>query len=166
MPVTFFPVTGDVLTQVACSCGDVKAPTLFVSHREAYKAVYETCEVARPTCDDEYCNAYPSVSFVPVDSIPEVNVSNRNAEEILDILGYQVGETFSERCAGTVTADDFIGRVMVASGLMLSDPGVPVTQQGQIVSCGRSEGYLNERFEELLTVAEYAVANGFDITWS
>jgi hypothetical protein len=55
----------------------------------------------------------------------EVNLSNLNASGLLDLLGIQVGEAFEERCLGEMSAEDFLGRILVAQAIMPADEGVP-----------------------------------------
>jgi len=55
----------------------------------------------------------------------EVNLSNLNASGLLDLLGIQVGEAFEERCSGSMSAEDFLGRVLMAQAIMPADEGLP-----------------------------------------
>ena len=72
-----------------------------------------------------------SVSFYGVNvkteafSEAEVNLSNINASGLLDLLGIQVGEAFEERCAGEISPDDLLGRVLLAQALSPADEGLP-----------------------------------------
>jgi hypothetical protein len=56
----------------------------------------------------------------------EFNCSNLNASGLLDLLGIQVGEAFEERCCGSMSAEDFLGRVLMAQAIMPADEGLPV----------------------------------------
>ena len=56
----------------------------------------------------------------------EVNLSNLNASGLLDLLGVQVGEAFEERCCGSMSADDLLGRVLIAQAINPADEGLPV----------------------------------------
>jgi len=165
MSVTFYPTIQDSLTQISCACGDVVGVTLFASRTEAYNAVHVAFTAAVPVCGDEDCAQY-SASFVDFEKTPEVNVSNTNAVEILDVLGIMVGDSFSDRCAGSMNAELFLGRVLMASAVQLVDAGVPVTRDGNMFNMGREEGYLNARVEELRAVAEHSVKNQLEVCWA
>ena len=165
MSVSFYPALQDSLTQISCACGAVTAVTLFASRTEAYNAVNVAFTAAVPLCGDELCAQY-SASFVDFEATPEVNVSNVNAVEVLDVLGIMVGEDFSDRCAGSMDAELFLGRVLMASAVQLVDAGVPVTQNGNMIYMGRAEGYLNSRVEELRAVADYSVKHNLEVCWA
>jgi hypothetical protein len=121
----------------------------------------------------------------------EVNLSNLNASGLLDLLGIQVGEDFSERCCGSMSADDLLGRVLIAQAIMPADEGLPVYKMtgsdysGQsgllggllsglaqaeaegvsgptIWSGGRSAGYFDERLAQVRELAEGVKALGDD----
>ena len=165
MSVSFYPTVQDSLTQISCACGAVVAPTLFASRTEAYNAVHVAFTATAPVCGDEDCAQY-SASFVEFEETPMVNVSNTNAMEVLDVLGIMVGDTFNDRCVGSMNAELFLGRVLMASAVQLVDAGVPVTRDGNMFNMGRAEGYLNARVEELRAVAEYSVKNQLEVCWA
>jgi hypothetical protein len=98
--------------------------------------------------------------------VPEVNVSNVNASVLLDVLGIQVGDLFEDRCCGWLPGEDFLGRVLVAASLSPVDTGIPAIRVGNVINCGRPEGYVNERLEMLRSVAEYAVAHRLGVSWA
>ena len=54
-------------------------------------------------------------------SSEEFNCSNLNASGLLDLLGIQVGEAFEERCCGSMSAEDFLGRVLIAQAINPAD---------------------------------------------
>jgi len=58
-------------------------------------------------------------------SSEEFNCSNLNASGLLDLLGIQVGEAFEERCCGSMSAEDFLGRVLIAQAINPADEGLP-----------------------------------------
>lgn len=167
MSISFFPIVGDQLTRIACDCGSAVSDTLYASQREAYEAFYVNYTATRPICGDMYCDAYlMRVSFVAMDQAPELNVSNVNAVELLDMLGYMVGEPFEERSCGQLTAEEFAGCVLVADGLSVEDPGVPAVVEGNSVFCGRAPGYLNTRITDLRKLSEYALEHSYMVAWS
>lgn len=105
----------------------------------------------------------------------EVNLSNSNASDLLDLLGIQVGEEFEDRCAGRITADDLLGRVLVAQALNPADEGLPSYKldgsEGESVSvwsAGRSAGYFDQRLAQVRELAEgiKALGEGWVINWA
>lgn len=166
MSVTFYPQVGDVMTQVTCGCGSTVNPTLFESYDAAYKAVYIDHSAELPICEDEFCAAY-GPSFLNADDIPEVNFSNSNAAEVLDVLGIYVGDEWEDRCAGVMSGEDFLARVLLASAVQLEDAGVPAHYvSSNMISMGRREGYLNDAVARLREVAEYAVEWNLSVSWN
>jgi hypothetical protein len=106
----------------------------------------------------------------PVFPEPEVNFANLRAGEVLDLLGIQVGEDFSDRCIGSLPASDFKGRVLMAIALAPKDEGMPAYQAtlpvwGEVTVAPREAGYYNIRLEYLLEVADFALANGRAVVW-
>ena len=104
----------------------------------------------------------------------EVNLSNLNASGLLDLLGVQVGEDFSERCCGSMSADDLLGRVLIAQAINPADEGLPVYKMTgaeagpSIWFGGRSAGYFDERLAQVRELAEEVKALGDDwvINWA
>lgn len=71
---------------------------------------------------------------------------------------------------GSMSARDFLGRVLVAQAVNPADAGLASTESTAgsgmtIVSCGRSEGYSDHRLGQLREVAEFGVDRGRDIQW-
>jgi hypothetical protein len=167
MSVSFSPafVEGvDVPSVVVCGCGEFRSEE-FPSHAVAYLA----SPAITPDCGDAYC---ADIKFVePAVSEPEVNVSNINAAELLDNLGILVGEDFSERCLGSIAAEDLRGRVLMALALLPEDEGMPAHQAGntmfglQVWTAPRPAGHTQKVLERLLEVADYALAQGRDVDW-
>jgi len=167
MSVSFVPafVEGvDVPSVVVCGCGDFRSEE-FPSHAVAYLAM----PAITPDCGDPYC---VEIKFIePAVSEPEVNVSNINAAELLDNLGILVGEDFSERCLGSIAAEDLRGRVLMALALLPEDEGMPAHQAGntmfglQVWTAPRPAGHTQNVLHRLLDVAEFALAQGRDVDW-
>lgn len=160
MSVTFrieSPSTG-LLWEAACSC------------REATGETYPTFELALTAigngvtvvCGDEFCAQFPT-NVDMVDSTKSINVSNFNAREILTSLGVV---TADDDLVGALPADDFQGRVLLAAGLSVGDPGTPAYNEGAVVYCGRSEGYLDDRYVDLLNLAVAAQQQESRVIWS
>lgn len=120
-------------------------------------------------CGDEYCRSSRMFTHpILVDPSPEVNVSNANAVHLLGLLGVQVEH--DGELLGSMSAQDFLGRVLVALAVNPADAGIPVTTSTApsgmtLVDCGRSEGYADRRLAELRDVAEFAVGHDRLIQW-
>lgn len=67
-------------------------------------------------------------------------------------------------------AEDFLGRVLLASALTPVDEGVPAHAvpgtNARIIDCGRPAGYLQDRLDALHEIATYAVAHKLPVTWA
>lgn len=156
MSVTFAPVTCSTDPwAVTCSCADARLDREFGT----YEGAVATAETSAPRCGDEYCAAFPASVVCGID-VPSVNVSNRNAAHLLELLGLEPGDL-----TGSSDAESLLGRALVAMGLNPSDPGVPSVQDGNLIDSGRVEGYADMRLEQLVELAEWARAQQRPISW-
>jgi hypothetical protein len=92
----------------------------------------------------------------------DVNISNANARRVLESLGF-TDEAASAELSGATSAEDFLGRVLLALAIEPEDPGVPITQYQDapwLIDCGRRVGYLQAVLDNLRDLAEAAVATG------
>jgi hypothetical protein len=158
MSVTFYTQSDPSGWALSCSCGDAFAVSRYADYADARSAL---AVGVRPSCGDIFCADYP-VSTVPLYAVEpvSVNVSSVNARHLLEVLGYE-----SIECVGSSTADDFFGRVLIAQGASLTDAGIPATQNGNVVDCGREEGYTDSRLIDLEMVARHAVDHKLCINW-
>lgn len=171
MSVSFFAsLDGDVVIPsfAECGCGSFCSQT-FASRAEAQQAIQSGLVVS--TCADDYCVAYGNLWVS--DNEPAVNLSNDNADEMLNNLGILVDTAFSERCAGSLSAEDFKGRVLMALALLPTDEGMPayrISEEGaegaQMWQGARPAGYSQDKLNNLLEVAEYALAQGREVVWA
>lgn len=159
MSVTFSPEFVDGPHRIGCACGSAAPVGEYPDRRSAYDAAVAG---VRAACSDPYCEFF---RLVEANAAPEINVSNSNAAELLDVLGIAVGEDFSDRCAGSLPGEDFLGRVLIALAVAPADAGVPAVRDGNVISCGRSEGYVQDRLGSLREVAEHAAARGLLVVW-
>lgn len=159
MSVTFSPAMDTAVAHViTCICGEwnngVEYPSFEMAHMVA--------KGMKPECGDPYCDY---VSVEPAVAEPEVQMSNSNAVGLLDILGIRVGEDFSDRCCGSLSAEDFLGRVLLAQGLNPADAGSDTIAIGNMVDCGRPAGYTDAKLDAMREVAQWALANKREIAW-
>jgi hypothetical protein len=159
MSVTFSPEFVDGPHQIGCPCNGAAPVGQYPDYRSAYQAAVAG---ARNGCKNPYCEFF---AIVEVNAAPDVNVSNHNAAEILDVLGIRVGDRFEDRCAGSMSGEDFLGRVLVALAVAPVDAGVPAVRVGNFVECGRPEGYAQVQLGALRTVAQYAADRKLQLVW-
>lgn len=91
---------------------------------------------------------------------PEVNMHNGNAARVLDLLGIAWDGDLGE-----ATAEDFLGRVLLAQALAGDDEGVPAIEDGRWHVGGRRPGYLAGTLTELADIAEWARRAGAAVVW-
>jgi hypothetical protein len=96
----------------------------------------------------------------------DVNMSNSNAATVCAALGLDLNEL--DWC-GTLPAEDFLGRILVALAVSPVDAGVPVHEVpgpgARFIECGRPEGYTQQRLGQLRELADWAVANKATVTF-
>jgi hypothetical protein len=104
----------------------------------------------------------------PADEVaePEVNLSNLNAAEVFPLLGISLSD---EGWCGSLPAEDFKGRVLVALALAPEDLGraaEPTVMFGLVGTiAAREAGYVQSRLAKMLEVADYALAGGREVCW-
>jgi hypothetical protein len=105
---------------------------------------------------------------IPAAEDLEVNMSNSNAARVCSTLGIDLDE---EGWCGSMSADDFLGRVLIALAIEPADEGVPShelpREPGKVlwIEAGRAPGYNQERLTQLRELADWAVANGAEIAF-
>lgn len=104
---------------------------------------------------------------VPAAEELAVNTSNSNAFRVCETLGIDLE---AEGWCGSLPAEDFLGRVLVALAIEPADAGRPATVdaapgRATFIDCGRPEGYVEERLGWLRELADWAVANGAEISF-
>lgn len=121
--------------------------------------------------DEDYCG-FGQMFIHPIESdpAPSLNVSNANARHLLDLLGFSSESDQDGDLSGSTTAEDFLGRVLLAQAVNPADAGVPVLEEtGQggmtLVKMGRRVGYSEDRLESLRELADFAVSRGRAIQW-
>lgn len=160
MTVTFSPVeAAPTAWTVQCACGDTAGTTVFTD--------YGVAVAARTTvvCADAFCASHtPYVNAVYADLAPTLNVSNRNAVDLLTLLGLNL-DADDDLC-GSIDASDLLGRVLIAVAVEPADAGRPSTTTGIMVDCGRPENYFEDRLDQLRTICGWAAERGVGIAWS
>lgn len=99
---------------------------------------------------------------------PSVNMSNANAATVFESLGLSLAPDY----CGSLPAEDFLGRVLMAEAVAPEDAGVPamttMSLEGgaTMIDCGRPEGYTQTRLAQLRQVAEFAQERGASVVWA
>lgn len=121
----------------------------------------------------------------------EITLSNSNAQSLFDLLGLRIDPEVEGDWAGSISADDLLGRALIAQAINPADEGMPAYKltgadySGQsgmlggllaglaqaeaegrpspsIWSAGRSAGYFDERLAQVRELAEEVKALGDD----
>jgi len=113
------------------------------------------------------CGLNGGVLINEVHDFVTVNLANSNADRIMRLLGYSGRDLY----CGTAAVDDFLGRLLVADGLLeTSDERAPQIHKGQggatLIDLGERAGYLNEKLALLIDLANWAKQNDSDICWN
>lgn len=177
MSTTFYVHPSPEPTSWTLACWDHEATTgeqSFATEPAARTAAANHAVTCEP------CSAYGPL-ITPVTDVPEINVSNSNARQLLDVLGYTGDGTASSICgssdasaacydelSGQTSGPDFLGRVLTALALAPVDAGVPahaVHADSRFIDCGRRPGYIQDRLVQLEELSRYASTRGLLVTW-
>ncbi|MEY9839440.1 hypothetical protein [Streptacidiphilus sp. EB103A] len=167
----------------AATCGCPQATALAPDHPtfEAADAAAQAANLlprtALPGCDlADICPDYPlRAEAVDPDAAPVVDVHNRNAERLLELLGLE-GELEAAGARspaappapdrfGEMDAEAFLGRALMALALTPEDAGSEGTWRGRVFTGGRSAGHLQRRLRELHDLAQWCATRGRTVTW-
>lgn len=188
MSVTFRPTRGPISHySVECANCNVTDPTRFATFDEASAFVatvaMRLATVTGCVAEDGYCEqATFTNEHETVGDVPEVNVANTNAMDVLDALGvdFRFEPTEEERerdffglagveLVGTLDAGDFMGRVLTALAVAPASAEIPMhaaVGAPNMIRGYREEGYVQNRLNELHEVAQFAMDHGREVTWS
>jgi hypothetical protein len=161
MSVTFYPeMNSQVAHVLACSCRAWKSTEIYANRSDAYQA---SLTGIKSSCIDPYCGEY--LYAEPEAYEPEVQLSNINAEELLDYLQISVGGDFEDRCTGSLSAEDMLERVSWALDIAPVSSGLATMRVDNIVYCGRPSDYIQTKLAQVGEVAQWAKANSRDVVW-
>lgn len=159
MSVSFSPeFQSNVPHHIVCVCGEWSDGVQYDSFEDAHAILPSI----KNGCSDVFCDyLYAEPIVLPA----EVQMSNGNAVTILDVLGIQVGEDFSDRCCGAMSGEDLKGRILVAQALNPVDAGSDTMRIENVTFIGRSAGYTDAKLDALMAVAEEAISKNLKVTW-
>lgn len=168
MSVTFAPeitsTVDDRTFEIVCEDATV------ICERTGYSNAYAEAQAHSLICDIDLCDEYGAeVREVFADGQPvPVNVANRNAMDVLAVLGYPI-DLEEPDLYGEATADDFLARVTLAAAMEPEGGLTEVAFKGAggatWIDCARRDGYLVEVLAELRTLAEACRRQGARIVW-
>lgn len=175
MSITFGTTLSEI-TGFGFTCVHGFTAHRFDSYEEARKALQAEYDTHGDTgglaeCGDDFCTSgLMSIQAIESDPSPEMNVANDNAMHLLGLLGLPSEPDECGSLGGSTTAEDFLGRVLIAQAVSPSDAGVPVTEEtGQggvtMIRMGRRVGYSDDRLTTLRELADFAVDRGRDVQW-
>jgi hypothetical protein len=145
--------------QLVCSCGMTTLSRVFDSYQESVTAH----PLFPSTCEDEFCRAYPARIEAIDGEDMSLNMSNVNAAHVMDALGIMEDDT---RICGSMEAEVFLGRVLLAEAIAPADAGMLPFTDGSVTYGGREEGYLEEKLTVLRQIGSYALSEGLTVVWS
>jgi hypothetical protein len=116
-------------------------------------------------CASDLCRDYGAeVNEIHPDGMEPINMSNRNARDVLSVLGVSLDDVDAE--CGTLSAAALIERCDVALSVGFRDDGYPSVTAGRSTDCGRSAGYVAERVTQIRALAVACQSAGKSVTWA
>lgn len=167
MSITFYAdnISADaapISWNLECGCGAGIESFTDGFDAEARQLVIIDTSAKVAGCGEDYClHAYVIPQF-DVELSPEVNVSNSNARAFLSTIGITGDDIYCGEMDGT----DFAARILTAEALSVGDAGVPAIVEGNMIDCGRPEGYFDNLMIRLTKVADFARENKVMVRWS
>lgn len=158
MSVSFYPeLVNEVPHKITCVCGEYSGGEY--SDRLLALSARESLGV-EVTCLECWC-----ITVEPVHAEPEVQMSNSNAIDILDALEILVGQDFSDRCVGSMSANELLERASVAEAFAPEDSGLTTMRVDNMVYCGRPATYVTDKLAGIREVAAWAMQHGRSVVW-
>lgn len=119
-------------------------------------------EAAMESYHCESCNDPEASAMLEFNeqAFPEMNVSNTNARRIIEALGMEF-----DYC-GSIGAEGLMVIALIKLALDKKNKPVASVQEGNMITCGTPEGYLESRFESLIEIAQYAINHDVEVIWS
>jgi hypothetical protein len=167
--ITFHPaldesdITG---YQITCWEEDHQHDTVYATYDEASLAYLDLVAADHATLGD--C----LIVIVWADGLgdQELNLANRNACDLLEVLGLTDDDDDEFPWCGSIEADDLLGRILIADAIA-PDPELPsytiVGQGGGVnVDLGRPAGYLHTKLNLLAELARWCKDHGREVVWN
>lgn len=164
MSVTFTAPVDQVTLVYRLTCDD----RTVLGEYAGYQNAYLEAQVHALVCTQDLCQGYGAEvdQVIPEGDPVPLNVSNRNAMDILAALGFQVLTEDGPNLEGEEDAGTFLARVDIALALAPVDPGLVEVVVGNATDCGREPGYLQDRLLALRELALACQRAGLPVIWS
>lgn len=165
MSISFFVEMGDVYAyKVSCMCPNSDG-VAFASYEDAslHLLMLQDANTPVPGCENDYC-LHNGIFVNPLNDASgttEVNMSNRNAFAVLDALGLSYDGN-----GGEIDPRDLMARIDIVLAVSPASDAVPTVQHGNMTVCGRPEGYVQNKLNEILRVCEDAVEMNRNVVWA
>lgn len=123
-----------------------------------------TAQAHNASCEE--CASYGGALVDGDHQWPQISISYGNASLIMGMLGYKGDDVHY----GEVTAEDFLGRLLIADGLLeTTDAREPVVSRGAkgatLIDLGLPAGYVNDRIRILISLAQWAKDHNTGLRW-
>lgn len=160
------PVTG---FELRCWCGIVGFETTDWREMDKFQLNLRENPVQFEGCTSDDCLIYgPARRTLTADpETPYVNMSQTNAQEILEVLGINMED---EGYAGSFSVEDLEGRLLLAGGLApVSEFRPTFTHKGEtgptMIHCAREEGYVQNKLARIADVVAAAKELNRKVVW-
>lgn len=165
MSITFYVEPGTPTSyEVSCLC-ETSVSLVFSNYTGANSFLYNSPGHVLEGCTDEDGYCYQLFIDVKDDAseLPDVNMSNSNASDVLETLGVDMREA---GYAGSFEADDLLARINIGLAVAPESAERLTYTEGSVTMCGRPEGYVQGKLECLITIAEHAREMGRQVVWA
>lgn len=160
------PVTG---FELRCWCGIVGFETTDWREMDKFHQNLRDNPVNFEGCTSEDCLVYGPARNVLTEGpeTPSVNMSQTNAQEILEVLGVNMVEA---GYAGSFSVEDLEGRLLMAAALApVSEMRPAFAHKGETgptnIYCAREEGYVQNKLARISEVVAAAKQLNRRIVW-
>ena len=166
MSVSFFVEAGETTAyRISCMCQDVEGKS-FDNYYDAslHLMIMQEKNETLYGCSDKFC----SDNGLFIDHVHDafdtavINMSNKNAKDVLNHLGIDVDE---EDWAGSFDPHDLMARIDIALAIAPDSVEIDTVQNNNMIICGREEGYIQKRLQQIISVCEDAVKLNRKIVW-
>lgn len=175
----------DHFTVTCVNCNVTTGPFTTHEDTETFILAVRNGTATFPGCqreEDECDWAMFSTPHEAGGDLPEVNIANGNAMDILDTLGidYRYEPTPEElehdffglagvELLGSMDAQEFLGRVLMGLAVAPESAEIPAhaaVGAPNIIRAHREPGYIQHTLERLHEVAQAAAANNRQVAWA
>jgi len=98
----------------------------------------------------------------------DLNVTNRNAAQIMNLLGFELGDDGAGQIHDVARLEQRCREelAIIRTAPEILDGGSPDECDGNWIECGHGQGYFEDRLSQLRVIAEYALLHDGVVGWS